>query len=200
MNNQTMLELAIETSTPRGSIALGNHSVLVREIVFEGKQQHSSQLFPALMQLGLPRLALSRIIVGIGPGSFSGIRVALAAAQGIALAQNVPVHGISSAFSVALQHANVTRLGVFADARRGEFYGTIFKNGQLEKDSFILSREQLEIEIGKVTLAVSAENLPAVPERAYPRASDLLLLPPELPQWVRKRELEPIYLREPAIA
>lgn len=191
-----MLELAIETSTSRGSIALGNRHVVVREIVFEGKQQHSSQLFSALMQLGLPRLALARIIIGIGPGSFSGIRVALAAAQAIALVQRVPVHGICSAFSVAAQHASVTRLGVFADARRGEFYGTIFNRGVVEKESFILTRDELEQEIGKVTLATSAEDLPGVPDRTYPRAKDLLTLPPDLPQWVRHRELEPIYLRE----
>jgi len=195
-----MLELAIETSTTRGSVALGNRSVVVREIVFEGRQQHSTQLFNALMQLGLPRLALARIIVGIGPGSFSGIRVALAAAQAVALVQRVPVHGICSACSVAAQHRDVTRLGVFADARRGEFYGTIFNCGVMEKESFILTRDELEAEVGKVTLAVSAEELPGVPQRVYPRARDLLMLPPDLPQWVRHRELEPIYLREPMVA
>lgn len=196
-----MLELAIETSSTRGSVALGNRSVVVREVTFEGKQQHSAQLFNALMQLGLPRLALARIIVGIGPGSFSGIRVALAAAQAIALVQRVPVHGICSAFSVATQHVEVTRLGVFADARRGEFYGTIFKRGELEKPSFILTKNELETELGKVTLAVSAETtIPGVAQRTYPRARDLLLLPPDLPQWVRDRDLEPIYLREPLVS
>ncbi|PAW77559.1 MAG: tRNA (adenosine(37)-N6)-threonylcarbamoyltransferase complex dimerization subunit type 1 TsaB [Verrucomicrobia bacterium Tous-C9LFEB] len=195
-----MLELAIETSTTRGSLALGNRSVVVREIIFEGKQQHSSQIFNALMQLGLPRLALARIIIGIGPGSFSGIRVALAAAQAIALVQRVPVHGICSAFSIAAQHSEVTRLGVFADARRGEFYGTIFNQGKMEKESFILTRDELETELGKVTLAVSAEAIPGVSQRTYPRARDLLLLPPDLQQWVRHRELEPIYLREPMVA
>jgi len=195
-----MLELAIETSTSRGSLALGNRSVVVREITFEGRQQHSSQIFNALMQLGLPRLALARIIVGIGPGSFSGIRVALAAAQAIAMVQRVPVHGICSAFSIAAQHPEVTRLGVFADARRGEFYGTIFNRGKMEKESFILTRDELDTELGKVTLATSAEEVPGVSQKTYPRARDLLVLPPDLPQWVRHRELEPIYLREPMVA
>lgn len=195
-----MLELAIETSSTRGSIALGNRDVLVREVVFEGKQQHSTAMFTALLQLGLPRLALARIIVGLGPGSFTGIRVALAAAQAISLVQRVPVHGICSAFSAALQHPKVERLGVFADARRGEFYGTIFNHGELEKETFILTREQMEAEVGNVTLAVSAEELQLVPTRTFPRARDLLTLPPELPQWMRRRDLEPIYLREATVA
>src|SRR5271168_3488558 len=108
-----MLDLALETSSSNGSIALGNEKVVVQSIEFTGPQRHSAALFPALVRLGIPRLKLRRIIVGLGPGSFSGIRVSLAAAQGIALVQGVPVVGISSAYSVAMQHREVTKLGVF---------------------------------------------------------------------------------------
>src|ERR1700722_18340984 len=101
-----MLDLAIDTSTSLGSVALGNDKVLVQSIEFRGPQRHSAALFPALTRLGIPRLKLRRIIVGLGPGSFSGIRVSLAAAQGIALVQNIPVVGICSAYSVAWQNRN----------------------------------------------------------------------------------------------
>ncbi len=92
-----MLDLAIETSTSSGSIALGNDKVVVQSIDLPSGKRHSASLYPALTRLGLPRLRLRRIIVGIGPGSFSGIRVGIAAAQGIALVQGVPVFGICSA-------------------------------------------------------------------------------------------------------
>src|ERR1700678_2423555 len=115
-----MLDLVLETSSSLGSIALGNDKVVVQAIEFKGPQRHSAALFPALTRLGIPRLKLRRIIVGLGPGSFSGIRVSLAAAQGIALAQGIPVVGICSAYSVAWQHREVARLGVFADAKRRE--------------------------------------------------------------------------------
>src|SRR5580658_10219049 len=98
-----MLDLALETSSPVGSIALGNDKVVVQSIEFKSSQRHSASLFPALARLGIPRLKLRRIIVGLGPGSFSGIRVSLAAAHGLALVQGVPVVGISSAYAVALQ-------------------------------------------------------------------------------------------------
>ena len=195
-----MFDLAFETSSSTGSIALGNQQVVVQAIEFKGPQRHSASLFPALMRLGIPRLKLRRIIVGIGPGSFSGIRVSLAAAQGIALAQGVPVVGISSAYSIALQLPEVTRLGVFADAKRREAFCTVFKNGELEKSTYLIPMTDLEEHASKFTLAVSAEPLPGIARRVYPRAQDLLKLPDTLSGWVRDQPIEPIYLREPVAA
>jgi len=192
-----MLDLAFDTSSSVGSIALGNEQVVVQSIEFTGPQRHSAALFPALSRLGIPRLKLRRIIVGLGPGSFSGIRVSLAAAQGIALVQGIPVVGICSAFSIALQHKNVTRLGVFADAKRREAFCTAFQNGQLEKSTYLIPFDEIEEHASKFTLAVSAEPLPGIAQRVHPRARDLLAVPFDLPDWVTAQPLEPIYLREP---
>ena len=195
-----MLDLAFETSSSTGSIALGNDKVVVQSIEFKGPQRHSASLFPALARLGLPRLRLRRIIVGLGPGSFSGIRVSLAAAQGIALVQGVPVVGICSAYSVALQHREATRLGVFADAKRREAFCTVFAHGELEKETYLIPMAEIEEHASKFTLAVSAEPLPGIATQVYPRAKDLLSLPESLAGWVTRPPLEPIYLREPVAA
>ena len=195
-----MLDLAFDTSSSIGSIALGNDKVVVQSIEFKGPQRHSAALFPALVRLGLPRLKLRRIIVGIGPGSFSGIRVSLAAAQGIALVQSIPVVGICSAYSVAVQHKTVTRLGVFADAKRREAFCTVFRKGELEADTYLIPMAEIEEHASKFTLAVSAEPIAGIPVRATPRAQDLLTLPDDLPGWQTQQPLEPIYLREPVAA
>ena len=195
-----MLDLAFDTSSSIGSIALGNNKVVVQSIEFAGPQRHSASLFPALVRLGIPRLKLRRIIVGLGPGSFSGIRVSLAAAQGIALVQRIPVVGISSAYSVAWQHKDIARLGVFADAKRREAFCTAFRNGDLDKDTYLIPMAELEEHAKQFTLAVSAEPLAGVPKRTYPRAKDLLALPDTLSGWVTQQPLEPIYLREPVAA
>jgi tRNA threonylcarbamoyladenosine biosynthesis protein TsaB len=195
-----MLDLAFETSASMGSIALGNEKVVVQSMEFTAPKRHSASLFPALVRLGIPRLTLRRIIVGIGPGSFSGIRVSLAAAQGIALVQGVPVVGISSAYSVAWQHRNVTRLGVFADAKRGEIFCTAFKQGELERETYLIPASEIEDHASQFTLAVSAEPLPGIAQRVHPRAGDLLALPETLPGWVTGQPLEPIYLRGPVAA
>ena len=192
-----MLDLALDTSSSIGSVALGNDKVVVQSIEFAGPQRHSAALFPALVRLGIPRLKLRRIIVGLGPGSFSGIRVSLAAAQGIALVQNIPVIGICSAYSVARQHKEVTRLGVFADAKRREAFCTVYHNGQLEKETYLIPMAEIEEHVSKFTLAVSAEPLPGISTRTYPRAQDLLALPESFADWVTEEKLEPIYLREP---
>jgi tRNA threonylcarbamoyladenosine biosynthesis protein TsaB len=195
-----MLDLAIETSTSRGSIALGNDKVVVQSIDLGSAQRHSASLFPALTRIGLPRLKIRRIIVGIGPGSFSGIRVGIAAAQGIALAQDVPVVGICSAWSIAAQLPHVTRLGIFADAKRREAFCTSFTNGALERSTYLLPMVELEDYTAKFTLAVSAEPLSGIATRVYPRARDLLGFPPSFSGWVHDQPLEPIYLRDAVVA
>ena len=171
--------------------------MIVQSIDLPKGERASIGLFPALIRLGLPRLKLRRIVVGLGPGSFSGIRVGLATAQGIALVQGVPVLGICSAWSVAAQHPNVTRLGVFADAKRREAFCTVFSSGELELTTHLLPMEEIEDYVSKFTLAVSAEPLPAIATRVYPRARDLLGFPEHCPGWVREQPLEPIYLRSP---
>jgi len=195
-----MLDLAFETSASTGSIALGNTQVVVQSIEFKGPQRHSAALFPALSRLGIPRLKLRRIVVGLGPGSFSGIRVSLAAAQGIALVQRVPVVGISSAWSVAWQHKDVERLGVFADAKRREAFCTSFRKGELEKETYLIPMSEIEEHAKQFTLAVSSEPLPGIATRTYPRARDLISLPDSISGWVATHPLEPIYLREPVAA
>jgi len=195
-----MLDLAIETSSPQASIALGNDKVVVQSIDLKVGVRHSATIFPALTRLGLPRLKLRRIIVGIGPGSFSGIRVGIAAAQGIALVQDIPILGICSAWSAAVQHPQVTRLGVFADAKRREAFCTAFAQGEFDRATYLLPMAEIEDHASKFTLAVSAEPLPGIPMRVYPRARDLLGFPENFPGWITQQPLEPIYLREPAIA
>jgi tRNA threonylcarbamoyl adenosine modification protein YeaZ len=190
-----MLDLAFDTSSSVGSVALGNEKVVVQSIELKGERRHSAALFPALSRLGLPRLKLRRIIVGLGPGSFSGIRVSLAAAHGIALVQGVPVVGICSAYSMARQHPEVTRLGVFADAKRGEAFCTAFAHGKLERATYLIPFDELEEHASKFTLAVSAEALPGIPQRVQPRARDLLAIAEGDPGWVTGETLEPIYLR-----
>jgi tRNA threonylcarbamoyl adenosine modification protein YeaZ len=195
-----MLDLAIETSSLSGSIAIGNDKVVVQSIVLPANKRHSVTLFPALMRLGLPRLKLRRIIVGVGPGSFSGIRVGIAAAHGIALVQDVPIFGICSAWSAAVQFPQVTRLGVFADAKRREAFCTAFANGELERATYLLPMAELEDHASKFTLAVSAEPLPGIATRVHPRARDLLSFPENFAGWITRQPLEPIYLREPTVA
>ena len=98
---------------------------------------------------------VERIVVGTGPGSFAGIRSALAFAQGYALATNCEVLGLPSACALAAQvyssfehseHSNIQTfpLAVIGDARQGKFWVALFDGFCLEKDVFQVDRDDLK--------------------------------------------------------
>jgi tRNA threonylcarbamoyl adenosine modification protein YeaZ len=194
-----MTILAIDTSCRSGSVALRGEDGSIQSRSFEGDQRHSSALFPELEALGVGHAKIDRILVGLGPGSFSGIRVAIAAAQAIALAKSCPVVGVCSAWSVAMQKAHVTRLGVFADARRGERYVTIFAKGKMERETFLVPNDSVEEMLSKFTEVVCGDPVPLISEQVIPAAKDYLFLDEKFEGWVTGEPLEPIYLREPVV-
>ena len=82
---------------------------------------------------------VERIVVGTGPGSFAGIRSALAFAQGYALATKCEVLGLPSACALA----GAGRIAVVGDARQGKFWIALFDGFKLEKDVFQVNQEEL---------------------------------------------------------
>jgi tRNA threonylcarbamoyladenosine biosynthesis protein TsaB len=98
--------LALETSGPTGSVAVGKEGrVLARSVLLRSGEQ-SSAIVPAiatvLEEAGLRREELAGVVVGAGPGSFTGVRIAAATAKGIAHALGVPLWAFSSLAAAAL--------------------------------------------------------------------------------------------------
>ncbi len=121
--------LAIDTAGPACAVAIfRDGAVLARisEVIGKG---HAERLVPmieaALAMAGLAFKDLDRIAVTTGPGSFTGVRVGVAAARGLALALDIPAVGIGSLDALAAPVANARRIGAVVatlDARRGELY------------------------------------------------------------------------------
>ena len=88
---------------------------------------------------GLDLEGVERIVVGTGPGSFAGIRSALAFAQGYALATNCEVLGLPSACALAGEG----RIAVVGDARQGKTWVALFDGFKLEKDVFQVDQGEL---------------------------------------------------------
>ncbi|MCS7177685.1 MAG: tRNA (adenosine(37)-N6)-threonylcarbamoyltransferase complex dimerization subunit type 1 TsaB [Anaerolineae bacterium] len=90
--------LALDTATRFASLALHDGRVVRYEATWEAGRQHTTQLMPkvvsALEELGTGPEALSAVAVALGPGSFTGLRVGLAIAKGLALAREIPLVGI----------------------------------------------------------------------------------------------------------
>jgi tRNA threonylcarbamoyladenosine biosynthesis protein TsaB len=124
--------LFIESSTPRASLALLRGSAVVFEESFAGDRSHNALLF-APLERALARLEpgekLAGVVIGTGPGSYSGTRVGIAAGQGVALVHACPAAGLSSLVAVPAA-AGGPALAV-GDARRGSGWRASIEGGRL---------------------------------------------------------------------
>lgn len=120
--------LAIDTAAPRLQLALlrGDH---VDTLVEDMPTGQAERLFIAIAELLARNTTtyadLNRIAVTTGPGSFTGLRIGLSAARGLALARNIPVIGVPSLLALSL-NAQCDPLAVLLDAKRGEAYVQTF--------------------------------------------------------------------------
>lgn len=124
--------LAFETATEACSVALYIDGEM-RERFEIAPKQHTQLALPWTEQLlaeaGIRKSELDAIAVGIGPGAFTGVRLAVALVQGIALALDKPVLPVSSLAALAMQGADTKAEKILAaiDARMGEIYCAEFR-------------------------------------------------------------------------
>ncbi|MDO8810732.1 MAG: tRNA (adenosine(37)-N6)-threonylcarbamoyltransferase complex dimerization subunit type 1 TsaB, partial [Gallionella sp.] len=121
--------LALETSTEYCSVALWQDGVIVERSELAG-QKHSELLIAMLDALlkgaGLGVKAMDGIAFGMGPGSFTGVRIACGAAQGLAFGTGLPVAGICTLEALA-EASGKPRVIAALDARMGEIYHAAYE-------------------------------------------------------------------------
>ena len=100
---------------------------------------------------------VERIVVGIGPGSFAGIRSALAFAQGVALGRGCGVFGLPSPCAIAAKTAE-KNLAVVGDARRGKFWVELFEDMKLSGGVFQVECAALANAVGGGFSVVSPDD------------------------------------------
>ena len=142
-----MNALALDTATEVLALAVARGNAWASLCLRRGLQ-HSPALLPlvnSLMeQLGIGVRDLELIVCSLGPGSFTGIRIGLATAMGIARATAVPVVGVSTLDAIAEPWRESGR-DVFPviDARKGKIYTALFREGARQSDYLDLSPEAL---------------------------------------------------------
>lgn len=125
------LLLAVDTSTPGGSIALCDGEVVLFEFYRRLPGTHTDWLLEAIQTLlndaGVRVADLSLLAVVHGPGSFTGLRVGMATVKGLAIGADLPVAGISSLelLAAALPYARMPVCALL-DARKKEVYAGLF--------------------------------------------------------------------------
>jgi tRNA threonylcarbamoyladenosine biosynthesis protein TsaB len=119
--------LAIDTSTERGVIALADEGNRVLASTTDAGRRHGRDLIPRLNALldsaGIEAGQLSAIAVGLGPGSYTGLRVGVMAAKTLAYVTGAPLVGFNSLHAIGRNAPpEAQRVSVIADAQRGELY------------------------------------------------------------------------------
>ncbi len=121
------ITLAIDTSTSRTSVAVIGDGIILWSGHRDGATEHGPAL-PSLVQEGIKGFVIDEVVVGMGPGPFTGLRVGIAFAQSFALARGISVRGVCSLDAIAAQ-VNEKDFIVTVDARRKEVYWARYKDG-----------------------------------------------------------------------
>ena len=192
--------LALEASSDTASAALWRGGDLVEEQTFYSKRSLSSELFPVLSRLLEGVSTLETIVVGLGPGSYAGVRITIAAALGLQCVWGSEVLGIPSVVASGGWGGTYQAIG---DARRGTwYYAQILEglcvNGPVLLESGAHLRAALSAGQGPVC---ASEPLPEEwgSALAVPSAAILARLGAENRGIVQRNDLEPLYLRDPHI-
>jgi tRNA threonylcarbamoyl adenosine modification protein YeaZ len=121
-----VLLLALDTATPAVTVALHDGSRVLAESRQVDARRHGELLLPAvdrvLAEAGRTLEAVSDIVVGVGPGPYTGLRVGLVTAATFGAALDVPVHGLCSLDGLAYASGLTEPFVVATDARRKEVY------------------------------------------------------------------------------
>lgn len=228
-----MLILALETSTLTGSVALVEVSAreegrfqgekILGEVTLHNPETHSARLMPAidhlLRETSLTIHQVQGIAAGLGPGSFTGLRIAVSTVKGLAYPLGIPVVGVPTLDVIAYNLCYASSLICpVLDARKKEVYAALYRGngeGELEKisEDWVLRPEELCSRIAERTIflgtgvevyreifreRIGPRAIFASPELSLPRASHVARL--SLPAFQRGKTLDlfsftPLYLR-----
>lgn len=198
--------LALEfSSKQRSASVLEGNNVLATAVETGGRTVHAFELIErVLKEARWEREQIECIAVGLGPGSYTGIRAAIALAQGWQLGRGVKLLGISSVEALALRAQQEDLFGtinIAIDAQRSEFYLAQYRISVNERVEIaplkLVSMEEVvsHQKKGEFVAGPDADRLPG--SRAlFPTAGTIALLAAGRQDFVYGEKLEPLYLRE----
>lgn len=222
--------MAIDTATSVCSAAIGEGGKVIAEKNVDAGRSQLELLLAGINNImeahSIDAGDLGGIIVGTGPGTFSGLRVGIATARGLSQALEIPIHGSSSLKALALglsrRELGLNEVLPLIDAKRGQVFTQLFRknnDGDLSEESkiFCLDPDDVNSCIGKITekKVLAGGEGALVHYEILKRAERLELLPAgdtghelraalhlqkqicEIPAGDKLPEVMPVYVREP---
>jgi tRNA threonylcarbamoyl adenosine modification protein YeaZ len=166
------ISLAVDTSTSRTVIGLLDDEKVLFEKFAEGATDHGRAVSELVAQALLNNPSPDQVVVGMGPGPFTGLRVGIAFARTFALSREIPVIGVCSLDAIDTGKSDYT---VAIDARRKEIYWARYQGGKRVEGPAVNKPDEVEDFILDL----------------YPNVSSLVRLAQV------QNESEPFYLRRP---
>ena len=202
-----MTILALEFSSPQRSVAVAREEKVFAEAVETGGRGTGAfgMIEKVLAETKIEREQIEAIVVGLGPGSYTGIRAAIAIAQGWRLARGIKLFGVSSVEAIAAQAQAgeiFGRVNVVNDAQRGEFYLATYEisaSGRREIEPLrILAAAEIQRLVDANELLIGPEVSRWFPDGPviFPSAATLAKLVASRNYFIADDKFEPIYLRE----
>jgi tRNA threonylcarbamoyl adenosine modification protein YeaZ len=201
-----MTILALEFSSAQRSVALLRRGVVAGEAIETGGRNTAAfgMIENVLVQAKAGREEVEAIAVGLGPGSYTGIRAAIALAQGWQLAREIKTTGVSSVVAMAVQAQEgkiYGRVSIIVNAQREEFYLATYDiaetaSKEIEPLKIIpVAEVQSRAAKGEILIGPEAPKFPGG-RAIFPRAKAIAGLMMEPASFLPGEKLEPIYLRE----
>jgi tRNA threonylcarbamoyladenosine biosynthesis protein TsaB len=162
-----MITLAIDTSTTRGGVALLVDGILQLDESFVADRSHSASLFSVLERARalIPGQHLDQMAIGLGPGSYAGVRIAIAAAIGFEFGLGALLLGIPSAAALETEAPHYLAIG---DARRETFYFTRVEDGACLEGPLLATESELRARLtGRPDLPVFTLGRKNRPDRRH---------------------------------
>lgn len=149
-----MIVLAIDSSGASASAALTDGEKLLAVCTSASQQKHSVTLMPmvrgVLDCVGITIGDVELFAVNSGPGSFTGVRIGISLVKGLAFGSGKPVASVSSLEALAYNLRGFDGIACpVMDARRGQFYNALFRNGERLTPDRLISAADLKAELAK---------------------------------------------------
>jgi tRNA threonylcarbamoyladenosine biosynthesis protein TsaB len=191
--------LGFDLSTRRGTVALLNGSKILCARDWPNDRRNSAPFFTALDEIIREHGAPEAIVVGLGPGSYTGTRIAISAAIGLHATTGATLTGLSSLSGVSEEDEYI----VIGDAKRASFFFATISGGLFATELDLLSQNEMNERISSITTIpfYTSDELPQFTEvqLRFPSARLLCQRAQRFPQNLARAPLAPIYLREPHI-